>query len=155
MKSSSKLNIKFFVVAIIGIIIPQLLLLTMVMIKSLWVFFETGALGMTIFLFLIYHIVFSIILGTKSYQWLKKVYVAIVTFIALNLCHFLLFFLLFRFLCEKLSIDPFGAATILLISFCLMIISIIIFSTTCIFTSSIMKKKNVIDKDSEKENDYI
>ena len=155
MKSSIGICIKFLIITIVGITIPQLALLTMFLIEPLWVFFETGVLAFTIFLFLIYHIVFSMRLGTKSYRYLKKVYIAIIMFIILNFCHFLYFYFVLYIYTKKVTTDPFGALTILLIAFSLMIISILIFSITCIFTSFIMKKKNIMDKDDEKENNYI
>ena len=152
MKSSIGLYIKFLIITIVGITIPQLALLTMFLIEPLWVFFETGVLPFTIFLFLIYHIVFSMRLGTKSYRYLKKVYIAIIMFIILNFCHFLYFYFVLYIYTKKVTTDPFGVLTILLIAFSLMIISILIFSITSIFAKSNFKKTFIVN---QTENDSI
>lgn len=142
MKSSIGLCFKFLLITIMGITIPQLVFLAMVLIEPLWVFLETGVLVITVLLFLIYYIVFSIRLGTKSYRYLKKVSVAIIMFIVLNFCHFSYFYFVLYTYTKKLSLDPFGVLTILLIVFSLMIISILIFAITSIIINFNLKKGN-------------
>lgn len=157
MKSSKIQQKKFLKEVLIIATLPQLLLLAMILFKPIGsIALETDNLKITGFLFVIYYVVFSIIIGIKSKKFRNSSTTAIAQFILLNIYQGILFMIVLK-LFEKFSFfrDDMGLNIIVLAYFALLIISVLIFSLTCIFTNFIMKKKNITDEDSEKENGNI
>lgn len=154
MKLSKDQQKKFLGEVLIITTLPQSLLLAMILFKPIGsIALETDNLKITGLLFVIYYIFFSMILGIKSKKFRNSITTAISQFILLNICQGLLFIIVMKLYVEfSLSHDDIGLNIIVLAYFALLIISALIFSITCIFTNFIMKKKNIIDEDSEKEN---
>ncbi len=152
MKSSENQQKKFLKEVLIITTLPQILLLAMVLFKPIGsIVLETDNLKITGFLFVIYYVVFSIIIGIKSKKFRNNITTAIAQFILLNICQGISFIIVMKLYVEfSLSHDDIGLNIIILAYFALLIISALIFSITCIFTNFIIKKKNIVDEDSEK-----
>ena len=84
MKSDNTTSKKFLAFITIGITIPQVLLLAITLIKPLGVFLEDEMLIITMGLFLIYYIAFSVMSGIRTYNVLNNVTTAIAQFIFSN-----------------------------------------------------------------------
>ncbi len=152
MKSSKNQQKKFLKKVLIITTLPQILLLTMILFKPIGsIALETDNLKITGFLFVIYYVVFSIIIGIKSKKYSNRIITSIAQFFLLNFYQGILFMIVLK-LFEVFSFfrDAMGLSIIVLAYFALVIISILIFSITCFFTNFIIKKKNIIDENSEK-----
>lgn len=157
MKSSENQQKKFLKKVFIITTLPQIILLAMILFKPIGsIALETDNLKITGFLFVIYYVVSPIIIGIKSKKYSNRIITAIAQFFLLNFYQGILFMIVMKLFEEfSLSRDDIGLNIIILAYFALLIISALIFSITCIFTNFIIKKKNIVDEDSEKENGNI
>lgn len=155
MESSENQKKKFLKEVLIITTLPQILLLAMILFKPIGsIALETDNLKITGFLFVIYYVVFSIIIGIKSKKFRNNITTAIKQFILLNICQGILFIIVMKLYVElSFSHDDMGLNIIVLAYLVFLIISVLIFSITCILANFTFKKKNTIDKNSQKEND--
>ncbi len=143
MESSKIEQKKFLKQALIITTLPQILLFVMMVFKPLSVVFETDNLKITGLLFVIYYVVFSVIIGIKSKKYINRIITAIAQFILLNFYQAILFLIVMELYVDFFSSqdDDIGLSVIILAYFALLIISVLTFSITCIFTNFTLKKK--------------
>ena len=141
MKSDNSTSKKFLAFITIGITIPQVLLLAITLIKPLGVFLEDEMLIITIGLFLIYYIAFSVMSGIRTYNVLNNVTTAIAQFIFSNFYQSIIFGVV-MYLCGSFILDyDFGLNIIFIGYIVLTIISVLVFGVTCVCVKNKVKNK--------------
>ncbi len=142
MKSDNSTSKKFLAFITIGITIPQVLILAILLIKPLGIFLEDDMLIITIGLFLIYYIVFSIMSGIRTYKVLNSLTNAIAQFVFNNFYQSIIFGVI-MYLCGTFLLnDDFGLNIIFIGYIALTIISVLVFSITCVCVKNKAKNEN-------------
>ncbi len=141
MKSDNSTPKKFLAFITVGITIPQVLILAIVLIKSFGVFLEDDMLIITIGLFLIYYIAFSIMSGIRTYKVLNSLTNAIAQFVFNNFYQSIIFGVI-MYLCGTFILnDDFGLNIIFIGYIALTIISVLVFSVTCVCVKNKVKNE--------------
>ena len=141
MKLDNSTPKKFLAFMTIGITIPQVLLLAIISIKPFGVFLEDDMLIITIGLFLIYYIAFSIMSGIRTYKVLNSLTNAIAQFIFSNFYQSIIFGVV-MYLCGTFLLnDDFGLNIIFIGYIALTIISVLVFSVTCVCVKNKVKNE--------------
>lgn len=141
MKSDNSTPKKFLAFMTIGITIPQVLLLAIILIKPLGVFLEDEMLIITIGLFLIYYIAFSIMSGIRTHKVLNNATNAVAQFIFSNFYQSIIFGVV-MYLCGSFILDYALGLNIIFIGYIVLtIISVLVFGVTCVCVKN--KVKNI------------